>query len=118
MSDADNLRTIVDRQDKKIKALQQRCGELERANRTFGDQASEINEHDRVIEEIIKGQAERIAALEGALTGLLQITKESNGVVGYHLNGDVASWGEFEEVSNAEALLDRQALSPPKAEDQ
>lgn len=38
-----------------------------------------------------------------ALEGLLAITRDSQGVAGYHLNGEVAKWDEFEEVSAAEA---------------
>lgn len=40
-----------------------------------------------------------------ALEGLLAITRESQGVVGYHLNGVVAYWDKFEEVSAAEAAI-------------
>ena len=40
-----------------------------------------------------------------ALEGLLSITSESYGVTGYHLNGEVAEWGEFEEVAAAEEAL-------------
>ncbi|WP_341237887.1 hypothetical protein [uncultured Limnobacter sp.] len=40
-----------------------------------------------------------------ALEGLLAITRDSQGVVGYHLNGVVAYWDKFEEVSAAEAAI-------------
>lgn len=40
-----------------------------------------------------------------ALEGLLAITRDSQGVAGYHLNGVVAEWDEFEEVSAAEAAI-------------
>lgn len=33
------------------------------------------------------------------LKNVVAIVDESTGVYGYHLNGDVASWGEFEEIS-------------------
>jgi hypothetical protein len=35
--------------------------------------------------------------LLAALKGLLAIASESRGVAGYHLNGDVADWGDFPE---------------------
>ena len=35
--------------------------------------------------------------LSGALEGLLGIVQESTGVAGWHLNGVVADWDEFEE---------------------
>ena len=41
----------------------------------------------------------------GALEGLLGIVQESTGVAGWHLNGDVAGWDEFEEVRAAEEAL-------------
>lgn len=41
----------------------------------------------------------------GALEGLLGIVQESTGVTGWHLNGDVAGWDEFEEVEIAEEAL-------------
>ena len=36
-------------------------------------------------------------ALLAALQGMIDITNDSQGVAGYHLNGEVADWGEFEE---------------------
>jgi hypothetical protein len=39
-------------------------------------------------------------ALE-ALEGFVSITHVSQGVAGYHLNGDTAEWGEFDEVDAA-----------------
>ena len=40
-----------------------------------------------------------------ALEGLLAIVSDSFGVAGYHLNGEVAEWGELEEVAAAEEAL-------------
>ena len=36
-------------------------------------------------------------ALLAALQGMIDITNDSQGVAGYHLNGEVADWGEFKE---------------------
>ena len=36
-------------------------------------------------------------ALLAALQGMIDIANDSQGVAGYHLNGEVADWGEFEE---------------------
>lgn len=47
---------------------------------------------------------ERVKVLEGALDGLLAIIGDSRGVTGYHLNGDIAEWDEFEEVEQAARL--------------
>lgn len=35
--------------------------------------------------------------LLAALQGMIDIANDSQGVAGYHLNGEVADWGEFEE---------------------
>ena len=55
--------------------------------------AHAINHHD----ELVQMNQELMAALEG----LLDIVGESDGVSGYHLNGDIAEWGEFEELNAA-----------------
>lgn len=55
--------------------------------------AHAINSHD----ELVQMNQELLAALEG----LLDIVGESDGVSGYHLNGDIAEWGEFEELNAA-----------------
>ncbi|WP_140296074.1 hypothetical protein, partial [Vibrio parahaemolyticus] len=46
----------------------------------------------------------KLEQLKDALTGILNIVSDSDGVVGYHQNGDVAAWGEFEEIKAAEML--------------
>lgn len=46
-----------------------------------------------------------VAKLVVALEGLLAIVSDSSGVSGYHLNGDIAKWCEFEEVAMAEEAL-------------
>lgn len=45
-----------------------------------------------------------------ALRGLLSIVDDSNGVAGYHLNGDIAGWNEFPEVEEAEKVLKKHGL--------
>lgn len=56
-------------------------------------------------------------ALE-ALKGFVAITSDSQGVKGYHLNGDIAEWDEFDEVDKArEAIIAiKQALAAPVQE--
>ena len=49
----------------------------------------------------------RVAELEAALQGMLDIVADSRGVAGYHLNGDTAEWDEFDEVDAAEKLLNQ-----------
>ena len=44
-------------------------------------------------------------SLASALEGILEIVSESAGVIGYHLNDDVATWDEFEEINAANEVL-------------
>ncbi|QHS09036.1 hypothetical protein [Sinimarinibacterium sp. NLF-5-8] len=48
------------------------------------------------------------------LLDFLSIVDDSSGVSGYHLNGDIAEWGEFETVDAAVALLERYEQEYPK----
>jgi hypothetical protein len=55
-------------------------------------------------------------ALEDALRGLLTIVRDSTGVIGYHADGTVAEWDEFEEVTRAQMALkaaDDANVQPP-----
>ena len=55
-------------------------------------------------EQEVNANAKLIAAAPDmleALTNILKIVEDSEGVVGYHLNGDTAKWDEFDEVTNA-----------------
>lgn len=42
-----------------------------------------------------------------ALVGVLNIVNESTGVQGYHLNGEVAEWDEFDEIKYAETVIQK-----------
>ena len=48
---------------------------------------------DELLIELTKQRDELLAALQG----MIDIANDSQGVAGYHLNGEVADWGEFEE---------------------
>lgn len=63
--------------------------------------------YTRSTEESI-ANAKLIAAaplLLDALTNILNIMNDSEGVAGYHLNGDIAKWDEFEEIALAEEAI-------------
>lgn len=45
-------------------------------------------------------------AMAKVLEELLAVTGESEGVAGWHLNGDIAGWGEFAFVSDVEEAVD------------
>ena len=71
------------------------------------DMIAEPCELAAAIDDELAVLATRIVALEMALGQIVDIAEESQGVLGYHLNGDMAAWDEFEEITTARALLGR-----------
>lgn len=58
--------------------------------------------------EELNANARLIAAapdLLAALEALMGIVSDSNGVAGYHRNGDIADWNEFDEINMAVAAI-------------
>jgi len=74
----------------------------------FEDRPQDLAPAMREMALIIEADKARIAELEAALGDLLAIVSDSTGVVGYHLNGAVAEWGDFDVVSAACAALAQQ----------
>lgn len=67
-------------------------------NRPAYRQECDANAH------LIAAAPELLAALEG----LLAIVDDSEGVAGYHRNGEVATWSEFaDEINAAVAAIDK-----------
>ena len=65
----------------------------------LGQAQSEIAPHQAQYENIVgyvQDRQERIDQLEAALKVYEGIVAESRGVDGWHLNGDIAEWGEFD----------------------
>ena len=57
-------------------------------------------------DELVEQQpSPEVAKLVEALEGFLAIVADSTGVSGYHLNGNIAKWSEFEEVTMVEEAL-------------
>ena len=48
----------------------------------------------------LSSELERLRQFEN---GMLDIINESKGVIGWHLNGDVADWSEFDFIAEAQA---------------
>jgi hypothetical protein len=75
-----------------------------------GDMSGLIGQIDNMTSGMCRA-AERDAllvqrdALAAALRGFMDIVSESHGVAGYHLNGDVAGWDEFDQINAADAAL-------------
>ncbi len=61
-------------------------------------------------------EAERLELIK-ALEQFLDLVGDSHGVSGYHLNGDIAEWDEFECVGEAYELIKRieGIKKPPEA---
>ncbi len=51
---------------------------------------------------------EKLAEAREVIGNILNITYDSEGVAGYHDNGDVALWEEFEEIQQLEEQLKEQ----------
>lgn len=71
------------------------AGGIDYAYTTPPDTAALLAEKDALLRQ----------ALE-ALEGLANITNESQGVAGFHLNGDTAEWDEFDEVEAASNTIE------------
>ena len=59
----------------------------------------------KLVTNLITPEPAEVVKLVEALEGLLAIIDESLGVSGYHLNGAMAKWCEFDEVEMAEEAL-------------
>ena len=72
------------------------------------NQREQVSRHDSnlynmqmQIEKLTRERADLLKALES----ILAIAADSQGVAGYHLNGDIAEWDEFECVDEAYKLI-------------
>ncbi|MBB3010684.1 hypothetical protein [Cupriavidus alkaliphilus] len=65
------------------------------------EEAEARRKHQEALAAAEKRARDAAQVLLSALTGMLAIVDDSEGVAGYHRNGEVAAWGEFEEVSAA-----------------
>ena len=82
MPSADNARRIV--------ACVNFCAGISTENLEDNEPLSWLTEQYNAV----KDQRDELLA---ALQGMIDIANDSQGVAGYHLNGEVADWGEFEE---------------------
>jgi len=65
---------------------------------------------------IMEANARLIAAapdMLAACKGLLDIIYDSQGVAGWHMNGALATWDEFEDVAALEAAISKAEGSTP-----
>ena len=58
------------------------------------------------IAEIEQLKADKAELLK-ALNGVMNIVSVSNGVDGYHCNGDVACWWDFDEIAEVSELIQK-----------
>lgn len=86
---------------------------LSLAERTFSTEvdeqlAEDVIQYARRLHDMytVPQPAPEVEKLVEALEGFLEIVSDSSGVVGYHLNGAIAHWREFEEVAMADEALE------------
>jgi Predicted ATPases len=90
--------------------LAARAGRLSAAQAKLDVDLAELAAWDKRVEELQAraGAGPReglVHDLANALGAFLRLTDDSQGVVGYHLNGDTASWDEFDELNAAAEAL-------------
>lgn len=76
--------------------------EMVRRNALLRDRPDLPMERTAAYERFISEREAALAdneRLRKALEGMLEIVSESEGVAGYHLNGDVAAWNEFDALN-------------------
>ena len=60
----------------------------------------EMFPHSAAIEKELEEEREELTLAADRLNELSRLINQSDGVAGYHLNGDVAPWSEFEYIKN------------------
>lgn len=95
----------------KRSALQQDADMLERRKEHLARVESELVEHQAKVEEArqrASGKREGLVHdMAAAISGIISITEDSQGIAGYHLSGHVAQWSEFEEYDHAAKVLSK-----------
>lgn len=66
---------------------------------------SECNSAVSIYKEQIKELKATVCALRDPLSNFIALTNESEGVAGWHRNGNVAQWDSFSFISKAVAML-------------
>lgn len=83
-----------------IEGLKDTILKLTGRKRFLGDETSLYAAH----KETVAYKDKRIKELKKFVEGVLAIMQESTGIVGYHLNGDIATWDELGLIEEATEL--------------
>ncbi len=96
---------FAEEKDEEATVLKQRLAELEKDYSILQDNYDYLNKGaiSSTLKNAVKDK--RIRELEQVLQGFLAIVSDSQGVVGYHLNGAIAEWDEFDEIEAARKAL-------------
>ena len=68
-------------------------------------EAGELDNPTMLVIQENKDLKHRCDELLAVLEGVLAVVSDSAGVAGYHLNGDIADWGEFDEINAVYAAI-------------
>ena len=77
--------------------------EVQRSN---GERYVPFSDQARMVEHLIETEGPA-SDLLAALHGLMELVADTDGIAGYHLNGDIAEWDEFPEVDDARDAIER-----------
>ena len=64
----------------------------------------------------LKASQDEVSMLKELIQGVDNIVHDSIGVAGYHNNGDIASWDEFEEIVEIQDALTNNQASETQGE--
>lgn len=86
--------------------------EVERLKAELAETKAQRDTLDYQLSEVVQKADPELRAenkkLRGLLGDFLDIVHNSHGVTGWHLNGNVAEWDEFETVAEARAALEKE----------
>ncbi|HWF62970.1 MAG TPA: hypothetical protein VN666_22040 [Nitrospira sp.] len=81
---------------------QRRAEEAEESHKYFVELASK---HRDELDAQVADLTAQLQRAREALQGVKDLIGDSQGVAGFHLNGDIAEWGEFDVVNQIDAAL-------------
>jgi FtsZ-binding cell division protein ZapB len=89
----------------KLKEKVKKLTKVESKNRSLLFKISELQRKLKNRNNMFLKSKERVKELGGCLKSIIDYENDSNGIEGYHLNGNILTWDEMEEITIAKQLL-------------